>query len=69
MPAPAAGAKTVLFGNVRAAYVIRDVRDTQLLTFRERFGDYLQVAWTAFHRSDALVQDAAAVGVLQQAAV
>lgn len=62
----AATNKTIAFGNVRAAYAIRDVGAPQVLRLVERFADYLQVGFLAWHRSDGLVQDSSAVKVLQQ---
>jgi len=68
MSTPAAGAKSILFGDVREAYVIRDVSGFALLRLTERFADFLQVGFIGFQRSDGTTQDTAAVGVLQQAA-
>ncbi|MFE9738817.1 phage major capsid protein [Streptomyces sp. NPDC006477] len=60
MPAMAANAKSILFGDFFAGYLIRDVRDVQLLRLSERYADYLQVAFLAFARSDGTPQDTAA---------
>jgi HK97 family phage major capsid protein len=68
MPAPTAGLKPIVFGNIRAAYVIRDVGQLEVLRLVERYADYLQVGFTAWHRADGLVQDAAAAKTLTMAA-
>lgn len=61
MPAMAANAKSILFGDFERAYVIRDVLGVQLLRLTERYADYLQVGFAAYARSDATLQDAGAV--------
>jgi HK97 family phage major capsid protein len=68
VPAPAVGAKSIGFGDIREAYVIRDVSDFALLRLTERYADYLQVGFLGFQRSDGTLQNAAAFKVLQQAA-
>jgi HK97 family phage major capsid protein len=67
MSAPATGVKSVGFGDIREAYVIRDVSDFALLRLNERYADYLQVGFLGFQRSDGTLQNAAAFKVLQQA--
>lgn len=66
--APAAGAKTVVFGDIAEAYAVRQVRGAQVMRLNERYADYLQVGFLGFQRWDAKVQNAAAAKVLQQAA-
>ncbi len=68
MPAIAAAASPILFGNIRAGYVIRDVGTTEVLRLTERYGEYLQVGFLGYQRSDGLVQDASAVKKLTMAA-
>lgn len=68
VPAPAAGAKSIAFGNVREAYLVRDVQDFTLLRLSERYADYLQVGFIGFQRSDGTLQNGSAVRTLQQAA-
>jgi HK97 family phage major capsid protein len=68
MSAPAAGVKSIGFGDIREAYVIRDVSDFALLRLNERYADYLQVGFLGFQRSDGTLQNAAAFKTLQQAA-
>ncbi|MEV6803144.1 phage major capsid protein [Streptomyces sp. NPDC051132] len=60
MPVMAANAKSILFGDFFAGYLIRDVQDVQLLRLSERYADYLQVGFLAFARTDGTPQDTAA---------
>ncbi len=55
--AMAASAKSVLFGDF-SHYLIRDVRGWSLMRFNEKYGDYLQVAFTGFSRHDGALIDA-----------
>lgn len=68
MPTLAASSKSLLFGNIRDAYVIRVVRGIQTLRLQERYADYLQVGFLAFERADGTMQDAGAVRVFQATA-
>lgn len=68
MSSPAAAAKTIGFGDVREAYLIRDVSDFALLRLNERYADYLQVGFLGFQRSDGTLQNGSAFKTLQQAA-
>lgn len=68
MAAPAISAKTVLFGDIREGYLIRDVSDFALLRLSERYADFLQVGFLGFQRSDGTLQNGSAVRTLQQAA-
>lgn len=68
MASPAASAVPLLFGDFEQGYVIRDVRQVEVLRFNERYGDYLQVGVTAFHRSDGIVRDAYAYRAFQNSA-
>jgi len=67
IPGQASENKSILFGDIGRAYVIRDVLGTQLIRLNERYADFNQVAFVAFLRTDALVQDANAVTAFQQA--
>jgi HK97 family phage major capsid protein len=58
MPAMAANAKSILFGNFNN-YIIRDVVGVQMMVLRERFADFLQVGYIAFQRSDGKLVSAA----------
>jgi HK97 family phage major capsid protein len=67
LPALAAGSKSAIYGDIRAAYVVRVVRGGQTLRLTERYADYLQVGFLGFQRLDGTVQDNNAVAVLHQA--
>ncbi|MCG0061733.1 phage major capsid protein [Streptomyces tricolor] len=68
MPAMAANAKSILFGDFYAAYVIRDVEDIQTLRLSERYADFLQVGFLSFARADGTPQDTAAVRAYRNSA-
>ena len=63
MPTLAASSKSVLFGNVREAYVVRIVNDLAVARAAERYIDFLQVGFLAFERADGTMQNANAVRV------
>lgn len=69
MAVPAVSVKSVLFGDFYAGYVIRIVQGIQVITFAERYMDYLQVGHSSFMRADGTVQNASAYKALTQAAV
>lgn len=60
MPVMAANARSILFGDFFAGYLIRDVQDVQMLRLAERYADFLQVGFLAFARTDGTPQDTAA---------
>lgn len=60
MPVMAASAKSILFGDFFAGYVVRDVQDFALLRLAERYADFLQVGFLGFQRGDGAPQDTAA---------
>lgn len=68
MPALATGSKSLLFGDIREAYVIRLVRQNELVRLNERYADFLQVGFFAFGRTDGTLQNSAAVRVMQTTA-
>ncbi|MGW6566447.1 phage major capsid protein [Streptomyces sp. NPDC054975] len=68
MPVMAANAKSILFGDFFAGYLIRDVRDIQMLRLAERYADYLQVGFLAFSRADGTPQDPAAIRAYRNSA-
>jgi HK97 family phage major capsid protein len=68
MPVMAANAKSILFGDFRAYYVIRDVAGFELTRLEERWADFYQVGFVGFQRSDGLVQDANAVKAYRNSA-
>ena len=67
MAAPAAGAKTVLFGDF-SQFVVRDVRNVQLVRLTERYIDCFQVGYLAFQRADSRLLNPEAIKALVQAA-
>lgn len=69
MPLIAVNATTVMFGQLQK-YVIRRVKELGVVTLRERFADYGQIAWIGFARYDGNLVDAGThpVTYLQQAA-
>lgn len=68
MADPAAGVKSVLFGDFFAGYVVRRVRGVQMLRLAERYADYFQVGFVSFARYDGTAQDTSAYKALTQAA-
>ncbi len=64
---PATGVKSVLYGDFEAGYVVRRVKDLELLRLAERYAEFGQVGFIAFDRMDELVQDNSAYKALTQA--
>jgi HK97 family phage major capsid protein len=67
-PTMAASAKSIAFGDFEAGYVVRRVRDMQMMRLAERYADYLQVGFFGFLRLDAKPDDATAVKAYVNAA-
>lgn len=67
MAVPATGVKSVLYGDFLAGYVVRRVKNLELLRLAERYAEYGQVGFIAFDRMDGLVQDTSAFKALVQA--
>ena len=63
IPVPAASAKSIGYGDINAAYVVRQVSGGQLMRLDERYADYLQVGFFGFMRLDAKPDDASAFKV------
>jgi len=61
IPAMAASAKSIGFGDFAAGVVLRQVSGGQLIRLEERYADYLQTGFFAFGRYDAVIDDTAAV--------
>jgi HK97 family phage major capsid protein len=57
MATPGASAKSILFGDFKAGYIVRQVLDMQMVRFGERYMDALQVGFMGFMRLDATVDD------------
>ncbi len=68
MPVLGAGARSILFGDFTAGYIIRDVRAITVLRLVERYADFLQVGFLAFTRHDGRVDDANAIRAFQHSA-
>lgn len=68
MPVMAANAKSILFGDFFAGYLIRDVRDVQVVRLGERYAENLQVGFFGFARTDGTPQDASAVRAYRNSA-
>lgn len=64
----AQSSKSLIFGDFRTAYVIRLVKELQMLRLAERYADFLQVGFLGFKRCDGTLQDANAVRVFQTTA-
>lgn len=64
----ATSSKSLLFGNIRTAYVARLVTGLTLLQLNERYADYLQKGFLGFQRADGTLQDGNAVKVFQTTA-
>ncbi|MFG2056683.1 phage major capsid protein [Micromonospora sp. NPDC048930] len=57
MPVPAANAQSIVYGDIRSAYVIRIVKGITLMRLNERYAEKLQAAFLSFARTDGCVQD------------
>ncbi|MFZ3558160.1 phage major capsid protein [Streptomyces sp. BH055] len=66
--APAANAKSIGYGDINAAYVVRQVAGGQMMRLDERYADYLQVGFLGFLRLDAKPDDSAAFRVYANSA-
>lgn len=65
MATMATSSKSIGYGNVQQAYVIRLVSGLTALRLAERYADFLQVGFLAFQRADGTMQDANAFKVMQ----
>ena len=68
MPVMAANAKSVVFGNMRESYIIRDVLGIAVRRLNERFAEFDQVGFLAFARVDGQVLTTKAYRVLVNSA-
>jgi HK97 family phage major capsid protein len=64
MPSIATGLKSVLFGDFKAGFLVRQVLDVQMARLAERYADFLQVGFFAFARYDSEPDAPGAVRVL-----
>jgi HK97 family phage major capsid protein len=53
MPVPGANNKSIILGNFRRGYLIRQVQGVQMMRLAERWADFLQVGFFGFSRLDA----------------
>lgn len=67
-PDPAASNEFGAFGDIRAAYVIRRVKDVQIVVLHELYAANGQVGFMAWARADGTVQDANAAKLITAAA-
>lgn len=68
MAAMAASSKSVGFGDIREAYVVRRVKDIQTVRLDERYAEYLQAGFFGYARADGTMQNASAFKVFQTTA-
>ena len=68
MPVPGANNKTILFGDISAGYIVRQVLGVQMVRLAERYADFLQVGFFGFSRLDAAPDDPNAVRAFQHSA-
>ncbi len=68
MASPGANAKSILFGDFEAGYIIRQVLDMQMVRLTERYMDFLQVGFFGFMRLDAKPDNTAAYKAFQHGA-
>lgn len=68
MAAPAAAARSAIFGDIKQAFTVRQVKAATLVTLKERYADFLQNGYFSFARFDSVVDDPNAVRALVQAA-
>lgn len=68
IPVPAANAKSIGFGDLNAAYVVRQVAGGQMMRLEERYADFLQVGFFGFLRLDAKPDDGSAFRVYAHSA-
>ncbi|MFI0528540.1 phage major capsid protein [Streptomyces scabiei] len=61
MPVPAASAKSLVFGDFQAGYVVRQVQDVQTIRLNERYAEKLQTGFFGYSRIDGMVDDQAAL--------
>lgn len=68
MPVPAASAKSIVFGDFQAGYVVRQVQNVSTIRLNERYADYLQSGFFGYAELDGMVDDASAIAAYQHAA-
>lgn len=68
MPVPAASAKSIVFGDFQAGYVVRQVQGVSTIRLNERYADYLQSGFFGYSELDGMVDDASAIAAYEHAA-
>jgi HK97 family phage major capsid protein len=68
MPVPAANAKSIIFGDFQAGYVVRQVQGVTTIRLNERYADFLQSGFFGYSELDGMVDDASAIAAYQHAA-
>lgn len=68
IPAPAAEAASIGYGDINAAYIVRQVAGGQMMRLEERYADYLQVGFFGFTRLDAKPDDGSAFRTFEHGA-
>lgn len=68
MPVPAASAKSIVFGDFTAGYVVRQVRSVQSIRLNERYADQMQTGFFGYSRLDGMIDDSSAIAAYQHAA-
>ncbi|MEU3255972.1 phage major capsid protein [Streptomyces sp. NPDC006997] len=68
MPTPAASAKTIVFGDFNAGYVVRQVQGVTTIRLNERYADYLQSGFFGYAELDGMVDDPSAIAAYEHAA-
>ena len=66
--APAPDAASIGYGDIAAAYVVRQVAGGQMMRLEERYADYLQVGFFGFMRLDAKPDDGSAFRTFEHGA-
>lgn len=62
-----AAAKTLIFGNIKAGYVVRRVQEVTMIVLREMYAVNGQIGYMAWARADGTVQDPNAYTVIRGA--
>ncbi|MEW2635943.1 phage major capsid protein [Streptomyces sp. NPDC048389] len=68
MPVPAASAKSILFGDFQAGYIVRQVQNVTTIRLNERYADFLQSGFFGYAELDGMVDDASAIAAYEHAA-
>ncbi|MEU0522760.1 phage major capsid protein [Streptomyces niveus] len=61
MPGPGANNVSIVYGDIAAGYVVRQVLAVQTMRLAERYAEKLQVAFLSFARLDGMIDDYSAI--------